>query len=141
MKDFSSLKLSCKIHVLHDGASKNPFINIDSSDNIISTVTYTGHLYKGRGIEIIESLAMNYPNLIFNIYGGESDLVSEYRKRNFHQSNLIFHGHVPNSQIPEILAKSDILIAPYQTNVFLKNGLMFVKKAGIVHVLFWQRGV
>ena len=112
------------IVVLHDGARSNQYIQTYGIKycSKIKEVTYTGHLYDGRGIDILIELARNYQNIQFNIYGGDKELIEHYNKMNL-LNNLKFHGHVPYSEIQKILYESDVLIAPYKSKVYLSNGM------------------
>ena len=112
------------INVLHDGADvyKNDPEDTNEVKHIIS-VAYAGHLYKGRGIEVIIALANHFDAVQFDIYGGEEKDVVFYKNLCEKLTNITFHGFVKPGEVNERLAKADILVAPYQKKVFLKNGM------------------
>lgn len=56
---------------------------------------YFGHLYPGRGIEIVEQLSRARPDCLFLVYGGTERDLDERRLGN-RLGNLIFMGHVPH---------------------------------------------
>lgn len=84
-------------------------------------VGYTGHLYRGRGVEVILQLALDLPDVDFHIVGGEPTDVVEWRSRSTAE-NLHFHGHVPHAQVDAYLAAFDIVLAPYQASIQVAGG-------------------
>lgn len=75
-------------------------------------VGYVGHLYPGKGMEIISKLAPELPNVDFHIVGGtDSDLA--YWKGKCTDKNLIFHGFVNHGQLGSYFNSFDIVLAPY----------------------------
>jgi glycosyltransferase involved in cell wall biosynthesis len=84
-------------------------------------VGYVGHLYSGKGVEMITALAPMMPRVDFHVVGGaERDLV-QWRAR-IHQPNVILHGHVPPAAVPSWLHRFDIVLAPYQARVSVDGG-------------------
>lgn len=77
---------------------------------------YFGHLYPGRGIEIIESIAMKRPNILFLIAGGRDEDVKQRRNKNKLQ-NLLYLGHMPHNDALRLSSAVDILLMPYQLSV------------------------
>ena len=111
-----------KIFVAHDGA------DLQTSDNRVLekqllhrcrdniNVGYVGHLYPGRGIDIISGLAGYFHDVKFHIIGGlDKDIL--YWKTKISRENVIFHGFVPPKEIPLYLCEFDILLMPYQDKV------------------------
>lgn len=77
---------------------------------------YFGHLYPGRGIEIIEQVALKRSDCLFLVYGGnENDL--KLRKSENQLHNLRYMGHVPHPVATKIMCSVDILLMPYQSKV------------------------
>ena len=77
---------------------------------------YFGHLYSGRGIEIVEAMAAARPQTLFLVYGGtEVDLAA--RRSGNRLPNLIFMGHVPHPMARELMCLMDVLLMPYQESV------------------------
>ncbi len=115
-----------KIVVAHDGADL-PYKDKLSTDfeeieglipnNHNLNVGYTGHLYRGRGIEIIASLANELPQFNFHVVGGMNKDIIKW-KSIYKMKNLIFHGFVPHSEINSYIKKFDIVLAPYQNNIY-----------------------
>jgi hypothetical protein len=77
---------------------------------------YFGHLYQGRGIEIIEQMASERPSVLFIVYGGTEADVATRRKANV-LPNLIFGGHIPHPAARKIMLCMDVLLMPYQASV------------------------
>lgn len=77
---------------------------------------YFGHLYAGRGIEIIESMAEHRPNVLFLVAGGRDEDVAFRRSRNT-AANLMFLGHLPHNRALQLAKCVDVLLMPYQINV------------------------
>ncbi len=79
-------------------------------------IGYTGHLYAGKGLEVICALAGQMPEVDFHIVGGQEEHIRQWRER-CKCSNLYFHGFVPHREVPAYLNQFDILLAPYQRQV------------------------
>lgn len=76
-------------------------------------VGYLGHLYSGRGIEIIVELAKRLQSLDFYIVGGEESDIA-YWKEKAPCANLFFLGFVPYAEVYKYRNSFDLLLAPYQ---------------------------
>jgi glycosyltransferase involved in cell wall biosynthesis len=79
-------------------------------------VGYVGHLYRGKGMEIIAALAPACPDIDFHVVGGEERDIAAWKSL-VSSPNLHFHGFVPNRQVSQILRQFDIVLAPYQRRV------------------------
>jgi glycosyltransferase involved in cell wall biosynthesis len=88
------------------------------------TAGYTGHLYPGRGMDVLVALARAYPWINFLWVGGQPDAVAEWRKlcALFGLDNITLTGFVPNRQIPLYQAAGDILLMPYERSVAVSGG-------------------
>jgi len=79
------------------------------------TAVYTGHLYAGRGVELIFGLAKAFPQVNFLLVGGNLDSVESSRQAaaaaGLH--NITFTGFIPNQRLPLFQAAGDILLMPY----------------------------
>ena len=77
---------------------------------------YFGHLYPGRGIEIVEAMAAARKDCLFLVYGGtDADLAA--RRASNRQTNLAFMGHVSHLMARELMRMVDVLLMPYQDSV------------------------
>lgn len=104
-----------KFLVLHDAASHVETINVDGYivEPERQKIGYFGHVYPGRGIEVVSYLAEKFNDVDFYVVGGEPDLVATFSKENQHK-NLIFVGHVSNIVARSLMQEMDILLMPYQ---------------------------
>lgn len=82
---------------------------------------YFGHLYAGRGVELIEALADRRPRVLFLVAGGQDSDIAVRRARN-RRGNLIFLGHLPHHSALHLAKCVDVLLMPYQKSVFLGSG-------------------
>lgn len=88
------------------------------------TAGYTGHFYRGRGAQLIISIAAHLPQVHFLLVGGEPEDIDRLRAQisaeGLHNVNLI--GFVPNAQLPTYQAACDLLLMPYQSRVAASSG-------------------
>jgi len=82
---------------------------------------HEGHLYKGRGIEIILILAQKMPEIDFHIIGGRLKDISKYEIKAARFSNVFFHGFIEPNKVYKYRNSCDILLAPYQNRVTVEN--------------------
>lgn len=78
---------------------------------------YVGHLYAGKGMEIIPEMARAKPEMEFHLIGGSVSDIEYWKERTRDVSNIIFHGFIPPSQVAERMMEMDVLLAPYQRKV------------------------
>jgi glycosyltransferase involved in cell wall biosynthesis len=88
------------------------------------TVGYAGHLYEGRGLELLVTLAQRNPEYRFLWIGGEPEAVESWRQRFSEQSigNVGLTGFVPNQHLPQYQAACDILLMPYERQIAGSSG-------------------
>ncbi len=77
---------------------------------------YFGHLYQGRGIEVIEQMAIERPRVLFLVVGGNPNDV-QARKAAIKSDNIIYVGHVPHPVAHKTMKLVDVLLMPYQESV------------------------
>lgn len=109
--------LSKEIQVAHDGA--DPVIDFDRKAKLAGKsgtikVGYIGHLYRGKGIEVIENICDKVPGDIeFHIVGGTAQDV-EYWKSKCNRTNVFFYGFVPQKEVSSYINALDICLLPNQ---------------------------
>jgi glycosyltransferase involved in cell wall biosynthesis len=111
-----------RIRVAHDGADmpiktvKSPLCKglLGHAENF--QVGYVGHLYPGKGMEIISLLAHRLPQMDFHVVGGMDEDLDRWQQPGT-APNLFFHGFVPHANLPWYFDKFDVLLAPYQKKV------------------------
>lgn len=88
------------------------------------TVGYTGHLYAGRGAELLLELARRNPSLKFIWAGGEASAVELWRSRvaRAGMDNVQLLGFVPNDRLPLLQAACDVLLMPYERRISVSSG-------------------
>ena len=79
------------------------------------TAVYSGGFYPGRGLELMQQLALSFPQVHFLWLGGTEEQVSNWRARlqDAGVNNVRLTGFIPNSQLPLYQAAADILLMPY----------------------------
>lgn len=80
---------------------------------------YVGGLYSGRGVEVIIGIAKQMPEVTFVLTGGNEQDIATWRKKLHGQENIIFTGAVDNTLVPRYLCAADVLLMPYQTQVYV----------------------
>ena len=85
-------------------------------------IGYVGHLYRGRGIELIVGLAERCPWAEFHLIGGLEQGIADWRARCAGRANIAFHGYCPPSEVQSRIAQLDVLLAPYQRTVATSGG-------------------
>ncbi len=85
-------------------------------------VGYFGHLYQGRGIDIILQVARLLPKFDFHIVGGKHKDIAHWREEAKGVDNVKFHGHVSPGEVYKYRNSCDILLAPYQHKVYVAGG-------------------
>lgn len=110
------------IKVAPDGAdehpsSARPFPFLRNNQQI--NIGYCGHLYPGKGVELILKLAPLCPWANFHIAGGTDRDLTKWKSvsDSGEFSNLIWHGRLPHAEIPRFLNSLDIALLPMQLRV------------------------
>lgn len=88
------------------------------------TAGYAGHLYAGRGLELMLKLAGQVPEANFLWIGGEPEAVERWRRRAAERGlrNLDLRGFVPNAELPRWLAACEVLLMPYERRIAVSSG-------------------
>jgi glycosyltransferase involved in cell wall biosynthesis len=88
------------------------------------TAGYTGHLYAGRGTDLLLELASRLPDIQFLLVGGETEDVKRLRQLagEARSTNLFLAGFVPNIDLPRYQAACDVLLMPYGRKVSASSG-------------------
>lgn len=83
---------------------------------------YVGHLYGGRGVELLLDVARRLPQVEFDLVGGRQRELAHWQAQP-QPDNVVFHGFVPPAQLPELYRTFDVLLMPYQRSVAVRSGL------------------
>jgi len=117
-------ELNGRIVVAHNGANElaegQTPANLGSDGR--SQVGYVGHLYPGKGFEIIRDLAAMVPTADFHVIGGEQETIEKLRSDRALPNNIVMHGFVPPADTERFCLGCDVLLAPYQSDVRIAGG-------------------
>lgn len=88
------------------------------------TASYTGQLYQGRGLDLLVELARRHPEIQFVWAGGDPASVDAWRAAlaALGVENTRLLGYVANQDLPLVHAASELLLMPYERNVYLRQG-------------------
>jgi glycosyltransferase involved in cell wall biosynthesis len=88
------------------------------------TVGFTGHIYPGRGADLLFELAKQMPQVNFLWVGGTPELVDFWRGKltEAKMTNVTMTGFVKHESIPLYQAASDILLMPYSRSISASSG-------------------
>ncbi|MFE4515841.1 glycosyltransferase family 4 protein [Kitasatospora sp. NPDC056783] len=80
-------------------------------------IGYVGHLYDGRGIDLILDLAHRLPHFDFHLVGGTPEDRTRWESSG-PPPNVHFHGHQRPSALPGYFPLFDVVLAPHQREVY-----------------------
>lgn len=88
------------------------------------TVGFTGHIYPGRGADLLFELAKQMPNVNFLWVGGTPELVTFWQNKltEANMTNVTMTGFVKHESIPLYQAASDVLLMPYSKSISASSG-------------------
>jgi glycosyltransferase involved in cell wall biosynthesis len=88
------------------------------------TVGFTGHIYPGRGADLLFELAKQMPQVNFLWVGGMPELVEFWRGKltEAKMANVTMTGFIQQERIPLHQAASDILLMPYSRSISASSG-------------------
>ena len=112
---FGPLRSGLRVSVAHDGADAGSTPSPRESRSTF-TVGYFGHLYPGKGMELIAEIAPGVPEIQFEVYGGTDADLARWRSQSL-SKNINLHGHVPHDRVRPLMESCDALIAPYGVKV------------------------
>jgi glycosyltransferase involved in cell wall biosynthesis len=118
---FPALKKE-KIIVAHDGADLPKILVPQDKNfkllgrNIKPKVGYIGHLYPGKGMEMILNISRHLPDLDFHVVGGTEEDIEHWRT-SIDTNNIYFYGFVSHGLLRDYYNAFDIMLAPYQYKV------------------------
>lgn len=88
------------------------------------TVGFTGHIYPGRGADLLFELARQMPAVNFLWVGGTPELVDLWRNKlaEAKMTNVTMTGFVKHESIPSYQAAADVLLMPYSRSIEASSG-------------------
>lgn len=119
LKSFPSLE--GKTIVAHDAAPSldRPECHKESKSFVVG---YFGSLYEGKGVETLLEVAPLCPWAVFQIVGGDAESIQYWQTTRQIPSNVFFLGHHPHPDLPSMMAKCHVLVAPYREKVMARGG-------------------
>jgi glycosyltransferase involved in cell wall biosynthesis len=88
------------------------------------TAVYTGHLYAGRGIDLLAGLAGALPSVNFLWVGGRPAEVTAWKEKlaGMNIRNVLLTGFIENRRLPLYQAAGDVLLMPYERAIAGSSG-------------------
>lgn len=88
------------------------------------TAGFTGHLYAGRGEDLLIGMAALLPEFNFLVIGGKDDDVQRVQNKIESQNlkNMRLMGFIPNAELPVYQTACDCLLMPYQEKIAGSSG-------------------
>lgn len=121
-----------EIQIAPNGVVLEPYLNLPKTIELKKnlgiknhfTAVYTGHLYQGRGMDLLIELAKNLPEIQFIWVGGREEDVNQWREYiNKNQiKNIKLIGFVGNEYIPTYQSAGDVLLMPYEMSIAGSSG-------------------
>lgn len=128
LKDYYSSRypfISDRIVVAPDGADPVP----DDAIPVVLPnkgkrlqVGYVGHLYKGKGMEIISNLAPRCDWADFHIIGGLDNDITYWKRATSNIKNILYYGYLPHSKTISYTLAFDVVLVPNQKKVSAYGG-------------------
>lgn len=84
-------------------------------------VGYVGHLYEGRGVDLLVEVAKRCPWADIHLVGGTEEDVRRWRERAEDIDNVRIHGFQPPATTDSYRLAMDVLVAPYQERVSVRG--------------------
>lgn len=84
-------------------------------------IGYVGHLYRGKGMEIVSRLPLFCPWADFHIVGGTDKDINFWKKQCSSIKNISFHSYIPHFEVAQYIQAFDIVILPNQRKVSTDN--------------------
>lgn len=117
--------LKNKIYIAHDaaeiGVQNQNCLDLKGRSKVLK-IGYFGHLYKGRGIDLIVELAKACNFADFHIIGGTEEDKEKWERKSREIPNIFFYGFIPPVDIYTYQTEMDILLAPYSDQVAVSGG-------------------
>jgi len=90
-------------------------LNLNTNNKRLAV--YTGHLFPGRGIDLILEIASQLEDYIFYIIGGTEADVTKYKKIAKSLNNVVFVGFLSPAEVSHYQRAADVLLMPYADKV------------------------
>ena len=108
-----------------DALSRNEDYPVLKGEPGAFKVGFTGHLYSGKGMEIIEQLSRRMEGIEFHVIGGLPQDIEIWQQKLAECNNVFFYGYIPPSRVPYYRDLFDVLLLPVQEKVNVYGGNTF----------------
>ena len=117
-------QLQDRITVAHNGGDvpRPAMKEVDSQATGRLKVGYVGHLYPGKGLEIIRELAKCADWAAFHVVGGQQQILDRLLRDKTLAHNVHVHGFVMPADAERLVSTFDVMLAPYQREVRIAGG-------------------
>jgi glycosyltransferase involved in cell wall biosynthesis len=137
-------ELANRILVAHDGADDpRPDRHIAPSAGGFH-VGYVGHLYPGRGTDLMRDLAASLPAMTLHVVGGAEDDRARFVASGL-PGTVVVHGYKRPGELPAFFGRFDACIAPYERKVTLTGGAgdtsAFMSPLKIFEYMSWAKAI
>lgn len=142
--------LRADVLVAHDAAD-DPLVDgqqtaiLGPAGRGVLRIGHVGHLYAGRGGELLIEVARRLPSIELHFVGGTPGDVARLLALAADLPNVHLHGHRPPSELPRWYASFDVLVAPYQRAVAVRGGAGdtsgFMSPMKLFEYLAWGRPI
>lgn len=129
LKKYYTEQLHTPGHMVHVAPDGSDPINLSTlvdppfkKLNGRKSLGYIGHLYRGRGIDLIAEMARKKPEYDFHIVGGNDEDIAFWHRETARIRNMYLHGFVPHARTKNFLLNFDAILAPYQKKVMVARG-------------------
>ena len=105
-----------KMVVAHDGANIPAPVEPVKLPEEGFHAGYVGHLYEGKGMEVIAAVAPMVPGITFHVVGGTEKDIEKWKSKSS-TNNIVFHGFVPQSRVSSFIYAFDVCLLPNQRTI------------------------
>jgi len=113
-----------RIEVLADAADPAPEVRVAVEPWPgrvgVAQIGYVGHLYAGKGMEMVWEVARAMPEYDFHIVGGREVDIQFWRAKDV-QPNIYFHGFKKHAELSGYYARLDVALLPLQDQVWIAD--------------------
>jgi glycosyltransferase involved in cell wall biosynthesis len=97
---------------------------IQTDTPVTALIGYVGSFVVGKGADFILDIAQLRPSFLFYLVGGTGTDFDRVQKKlqGLGLHNVLLERNVPHANVPGLLARCDVLLAPYQQTVFAAGG-------------------
>ncbi|MCM1139289.1 MAG: glycosyltransferase family 4 protein [Muribaculum sp.] len=124
--------------ILYLGVENKDFkVNRESKKHESIEIVFIGNDLKRKRVDEFLELARLFPNMSFNIVGGNNSFIAELGKE--HLQNVTYHGRLSHMEMAKLLSKMDLHVFPSRSEGFPKVTLE-TAAAGVPSIVYGDYG-